>query len=236
MKFSDDEIFLNFSYLTSVFYNFVVISGKNLKKVNLTQNEQNIIDEFENLNQDNLLNFIDYKSFLQRNDEQAKKYKLEFIKSAFKLDYNENEKTKLFSELSQKMTISMFSEKNKLIKLLSLQSIYFIFEIYQLFYIIIKKMEECQNKKIQNLIVDNLLVEEKIKQENEKLEKNLVDKNKELKNTIESMKNSIKENKNKATKLDRENNEFKNNIAKLNQNIKELNQNLKEFEKKERKR
>ena len=149
MKLSDDESILNFSYLTSVFYNFVVNSGKNFKKVNLNQNEQYINKEFEKLNQDNLLNFIEYKSFLKRNEEQAKEYKIEFIKSTFKLDYNakEKEKEKLFFELSQKITILMFSEKNKLTKLLSLQTIDFIFEIYELFYLIIKKWKNDKTRK-----------------------------------------------------------------------------------------
>lgn len=85
MELSDDELLLNFSYLTSIYYNFVVISDENFKEVNLNLKEQYINNEFEKLNQDNLLNFIEYKSFLQRNDEQDKKYKLEFIKSTFKL-------------------------------------------------------------------------------------------------------------------------------------------------------
>ena len=233
-----NDLLLNFTYLTSIFYNFIVISGKNFKKVNLNQIEQNINSEFEKLNQDNFLDYLDYKSFLQRNDEEAKKYKLKFIKTAFNLDYNQIENEKLFSELSQKMTISMFSEKNKLIKLLSLQSIDFVYEIYDYFYLIFKNMEECQKKKIQNLIADSLLEEEKTNQGNSKLEKRLLNENKELKDKIDSMKDSIKQNKNNVENLDKENQAFKKKIIEIEkkEKIKEceiikLKQHIKEMEK-----
>ena len=44
------EKILDFCYITSVFHNFIVNSGKNIKKINLAQNEETIAEEFYILN------------------------------------------------------------------------------------------------------------------------------------------------------------------------------------------
>ena len=68
----------------------------------------------------------------------------------------------------------MLYDKCRLVKFLSNQNIQFIFDIFELFYQIIKNMEECQLKKIQQLTVDNILEEEKLMKKKTNSEKIII--------------------------------------------------------------
>lgn len=57
-------------------------------------------------------------SFLNNSDEKINQIKIKLIKSVLNIEFNENKKEKILSELYDKVTISIFTNKNKLIKLL----------------------------------------------------------------------------------------------------------------------
>ena len=200
----EKQSFLNFSFLTAAFYNFVVVSGDNFLKIKYAQNDDKFEQEFDNLNKDNFFNYLDNLSSLHNNDEQIKQTKIKLIKSIFNLDFYENKKEKIFLELKEKMTISIFSNKNKLIKLLSNQIINFIFEIYELIYLIIKNMEKSRKEIIQQMKSDNLIKIDKLKKDNgknEELENEIIKLKEKMKNIENNIKNKIEEEIKKSNNL-----------------------------------
>ena len=213
---SENDSFLNFCFLTTAFYSYIINSGKNYEKINNNKNEEDINKKFEKINEDNFLDFLENKSYLILSDEEIRLKKLELIKSVFHLEFNENEKEKIFLKLSEKMNISIFANKNKLIKLLSDQIINFIFEIFELYYLIIKNMEKCEKDKFQQMKEENNFLKEKIKSLEEKIEicyeENLNKKNKGLDNQI----NKLEENKkNEKNNLKDEMKNIQNNVNKI---------------------
>ena len=127
----EDESILNFSYLTAAFYNFLTISSKNYDKIDLKKNKGNIDKEFEDVNMENLLDYLGYLSDVTKNDENSKQKKKNLFKSVFQIEFNEKDKEKIFYECSKKMNINALNNKNELlIKLLNQYIINFIFEIY----------------------------------------------------------------------------------------------------------
>ena len=114
------ESLLNFSFLSAVFFNYVVKSGNISEKLSLqpkkskySKKEQPVPDvgqiqkiieeinfekEFEKLNDENLMNYFNNLSYLDKSDEKIKNFKLNFIKSVlgFNLDENEKKKKKYF--------------------------------------------------------------------------------------------------------------------------------------------
>ena len=226
----EKESFLNFSFLTASFYNFIFVSGENFKKIKLAQSDDKFEQKFDDLNKDNFFNYLDDMSFIQNVDEKTKQKKIKLIKTVFNLDFDENKKEKIFFELSKKMTISIFSNKNKLIKLLSSQIINFIFEIYELIYLIIKNMEKSQKVKIQQIKQENLMEINKIKQDKNIAEKNLLNENNVLKEKITSLNKLINNNKNEEN-ISKDNKELENEIIKLNEKMSNFEQKIQEMEK-----
>ena len=92
----EDESILNFSYLTAEFYNFLTISSKNYDKIDLKKNKGNIDKEFEDVNMENLLDYLGYLSDVTKNDENSKQKKKNLFKSVFQIEFNEKDKEKIF--------------------------------------------------------------------------------------------------------------------------------------------
>lgn len=142
-----NEPILDYCFITSAFYNFVVNSGKNFQKINVGENEESIVKQFEEKNQENYFDYIESQSYINNNDEQINKFKFKSIQSFFNFEVNFDDKEKIFNEISKKINISMFVNKNLLIKLLSQQIINFLFEINELFFLIIKDMGKRNKEK-----------------------------------------------------------------------------------------
>ena len=220
-----NEPILDYCFITSAFYNFVINSGKNFQKIDLTKSEESIIKQFEEINQENYFDYIENQSYINNNDEQIKKLKLKTIQKFFKYKVNLNEKEKLFNEINKKMNISIFVNKNILIKLLSQQIINFMFEINELFFLIIKSIEKNHNEIIEKVTVDNLINEDKIKKEKTNNEIKLLKENKNLMKKIESLNNSI--NNNNEKNLIKKNKDLENQINELKEKINNYEINIK---------
>lgn len=212
----EKESFLNFSYLTSVFYNFVLISNGNFTKIKLSQNDDKFDKEFENLNFENYSNYLDNLSYLKNSGEEINKIKIELIKSVFGMEFNENEKEKILFKLCDKMTICIFTNKNKLIKLLCQQIIDFVFNVYELINLIIRNMDKNEKEKIQQITLENLIETGKIQSEKD----SLLNQNRLLKDKIKSFK---KKNNNKEKDEDilhKKNAELEKEISQLKETMK----------------
>ena len=88
----EKESFLDFSYLSSAFYNFVHISNDNFKKINLPEDDEKFDKEFEKLNFENYSNYLEYMSYLNNREKEIKKFKMKLIKSVFNVEFNEKKK------------------------------------------------------------------------------------------------------------------------------------------------
>jgi len=219
----EDQSILNFSYLTAVFYQFFTISVKNFEKMNLQESKYEINKEFDDLNLNNLMDYLGYMSDLTKNDEVIKQKKKNIFKTVFNFDFNENEKDRIFHECSQKMNIDKLNNNNELYKLLNKYIINFNFEIYQIFYLVVKKMEKCKDEELQKKIVENLLEEDKIRKEKTNNEKKLLNENKQLKGKIKT----LNKNEENLKNLESKNKQLIDEMTKMKMEIKKLNENVK---------
>ena len=211
-----DPFFLNFSFLTSAFYNFILISNDNFKKIKLLENDVKFDEEFEKLNFENYSNYLEYLSYLNRSGEEIDKIKIKLINSVVKMEFNDKKKEKIVFILSDKMNMSIFANKNKLIKLLSIQIINFLFDIYELINLIIKNMDN-NEKKIQQINIENLIETSKLKSDKD----NLSNKNIILEEKIKSLKKKINRNKEKSEDfLQKKNKDLEKEISKLKETMK----------------
>lgn len=247
---SDDESFLNFTYLTASFYNFVNNSGKNFKEINSKilkrddskkknqpkKNNEDFDIEFDKLNSDNYMNYIENISLINNNDEEAKKNKLKLIKSVFNDELNVNSKDKLCYILSQKINCSMLYDKFRLVKFLSNETINFVFDIFELFYKVIKSIEESQKTKIQKLVADNLLEEERLKQEKENFKKKMSKENVDLKNKIEQLNQMINKIKKNEDYLTEKNGDLEKKIKALKENFQKNENDFNNYQKESKER
>ena len=193
----EKESFLDFSYLSSAFYNFVHISNDNFKKINLPEDDEKFDKEFEKLNFENYSNYVEYMSYLNNREKEIKKFKMKLIKSVFNVEFNEKKKELILFELCGKMNISIFANKNKLIKLLCPQIINFTFDIYELIKLIIKNMDVEYLIEIDKITLDknNLSKENSLLKDKIKLKKKVPiadEKNEELKKEISQLKEQMK--------------------------------------------
>jgi len=197
MCFTDS--FLNFTFVSSVFYKFIDNSNKIFNNIDLTKDEITISKNFNDLNYSNFLDFLEYLSYINDNNSKRKE-KINIIKNVLNIKYDNMEKDKILSELSKKIDFTMFSNKNLLVKLLSPQITNFLFTIYNLFILNIKDMETMSNEKIGKILAENLIEEEKLKNEFSKSEKVLKNENAKLKENI----NELKSNNSNFKKLEKE--------------------------------
>jgi hypothetical protein len=193
------DSFLNFTFVSSVFYKFIDNSNKIFNNIDLTKDEITISKNFNDLNYSNFLDFLEYLSYINDNNSKRKE-KINIIKNVLNIKYDNMEKDKILSELSKKIDFTMFSNKNLLVKLLSLQITNFLFTIYNLFILNIKDMETMSNEKIGKILAENLIEEEKLKNEFSKSEKVLKNENAKLKENI----NELKSNNSNFKKLEKE--------------------------------
>ena len=213
---AEKDPFLNFSFLTSAFYNFILISNDNFKKIKLPENDVKFDEEFEKLNFENYSNYLEYLSYLNGSGEEIDKIKIKLINSVVKMEFNDKKKEKIVFILSDKMNISIFANKNKLIKLLSIQIINFLFDIYELINLIIKNMDN-NEKKIQQITIENLIETSKLKSDKD----NLSNKNFILEEKIKSLKKKINSNKEKSEDfLQKKNKDLEKEISKLKETMK----------------
>ena len=197
MCFTDS--FLNFTFVSSVFYKFIDNSNKIFNNIDLTKDEITISKNFNDLNYSNFLDFLEYISYINDNNSKRKE-KINIIKNVLNIKYDNMEKDKILSELSKKIDFTMFSNKNLLVNLLSPQITNFLFTIYNLFILNIKDMETMSNEKIGKILAENLIEEEKLKNEFSKSEKVLKNENAKLKENI----NELKSNNSNFKKLEKE--------------------------------
>ncbi len=193
----EKESFLDFSYLSSAFYNFVHISNDNFKKINLPEDDEKFDKEFKKLNFENYSNYLEYMSYLNIREKEIRKFKMKLIKSVFNVEFNEKKKELILFELCGKMNISIFANKNKLIKLLCPQIINFTFDIYELIKLIIKNMDVEYLIEIDKITLDknNLSKENSLLKDKIKLKKKVPiadEKNEELKKEISQLKEQMK--------------------------------------------
>ena len=213
----EKDSFLNFSYLSSIFYIYILNSNENFKKIKFPENDDKFEKEFEKLNFENYSNYLEYLSYLNDSGEEINKKKIKFIKSVVKMEFNEKKKEKIVFTLCDKMNISIFTNKNKLIKLLSTQIINFVFDIYELISLIIKNMNNNEKEKIQEIIMENLIETSKLKSDKD----NLSNQNTLLEEKIKSLKKKINNNKEKnADVLQKKNNDLEKEISKLKETMK----------------
>ena len=214
---AEKDPFLNFSFLTSAFYNFILISNDNFKKIKLLENDVKFDEEFEKLNFENYFNYLEYLSYLNGSGEEIDKIKIKLINSVVKMEFNDKKKEKIVFILSDKMNMSIFANKNKLIKLLSIQIINFLFDIYELINLIIKNMDNNEKKKIQQINIENLIEASKLKSDKD----NLSNKNFILEEKIKSLKKKINSNKEKSEDfLQKKNKDLEKEISKLKETMK----------------
>ena len=214
---AEKDPFLNFSFLTSAFYNFILISNDNFKKIKLLENDVKFDEEFEKLNFENYFNYLEYLSYLNGSGEEIDKIKIKLINSVVKMEFNDKKKEKIVFILSDKMNMSIFANKNKLIKLLSIQIINFLFDIYELINLIIKNMDNNEKKKIQQINIENLIETSKLKSDKD----NLSNKNFILEEKIKSLKKKINSNKEKSEDfLQKKNKDLEKEISKLKETMK----------------
>ena len=214
---AEKDPFLNFSFFTSAFYNFILISNDNFKKIKLPENDVKFDEEFEKLNFENYSNYLEYLSYLNRSGEEIDKIKIKLINSVVKIEFNNKKKEKIVFILSDKMNMSIFANKNKLIKLLSIQIINFLFDIYELINLIIKNMDNNEKKKIQQINIENLIETSKLKSDKD----NLSNKNFILEEKIKSLKKKINSNKEKSEDfLQKKNKDLEKEISKLKETMK----------------
>jgi len=236
-----NENFINFVYLSANFYNYVTCSGKNFKKAisiqeekkNKQENEKKnneIFDtknEFQLLNNENYMDYLENLSFINNNDSKSDKRKIELIKLALGKDFMEKDNEVKFFDLTQKINFSMLCDKFQLVEFISVDTINFLFHIYEYFFKIIKNMEEYKNKEIQELTQNNLLSEEKLEISKKKLLEEIIN----LKNKIEIQKQVIINNKKEQEKLKEKNSTLENNIKILKKDIKDIRSELFDSEK-----
>ena len=53
-----NDSILNYSYLTCIFYNYIIISGKNFDKIKLPLNDEKFDKEFETSNYQNYISSL----------------------------------------------------------------------------------------------------------------------------------------------------------------------------------
>ena len=181
------DSFLNFTFVSSVFYKFIDNSNKIFNNIDLTKDEITISKNFDKLNYSNFLDFLEYISYINDNNSKRKE-KINLIKNVLNIKYDYMEKDKILTELSKKIDFTMFSNKNLLVNLLSPQITNFLFTIYNLFILNIKDMDSMSNEKIGKILAENLIEEEKLKKEFSKSEKVLKKENAKLKENINELK------------------------------------------------
>ena len=172
------------------------------EKKNLEKGQNLIKDNFDLLNNENYMSYLDNLSFLHDDDNNRKSYKISVVNSFIGNNFsqkekgNENESILLY-KLKEKFNMSILPNKFEFVKLISTQTIHFFFDIYELIYKLFKNMEESCNEKIQKIVTENLISESEVNTSKKKLSKEIID----LKNKIEIQRQLLNKNEVEKEKL-----------------------------------
>ena len=229
-----NEDLLNFCYYSANFYNYISGSAKNFKnmkkeeseKKNLEKGQNSTEDNFDFLNQETYMNYLDNLSILHCDDTNSKKHKIKVANSFIGKNFFQNDKEKetenknilLLCKLKEKFNMSILPDKCEFVKLISIQTIPFLFDIYELIYNLFKNMEESNNEKIQKIAAENLLSENDLNLSKKKLANDIID----LKNKIEIQKQLLNKNETEKGKLIQKNNNLEKEIIRLKTDMKNL--------------
>ena len=229
-----NEDLLNFCYFSANFYNYISGSAKDFKnmkkeeseKKNLEKGQNPTKDNFDFLNQENYLNYIDNLSILHCDDTNSKKHKIKVANSFIGNNFFQNDKEKetenknilLLCKLKEKFNMSILPNRFEFVKLISIQTIPFLFDIYELIYNLFKNMEESNHEKIQKIVAENVLSENDLNLSKKKLAEEIID----LKNKIEIQKQLLNKNETEKGKLIQKNNNLEKEIIRLKTDMKNL--------------
>jgi len=230
-----NDALLNFCYFSATFHNFISDSAKIFQKMKEEEDEkknlekgQNLIkDNFDLLNNENYMSYLDNLSFLHDDDNNRKSYKISVVNSFIGNNFsqkekgNENESILLY-KLKEKFNMSILPNKFEFVKLLSTQTIHFLFDIYELIYNLFNNMEMTKNEKIQKIATENLLSESDLNTSKKKLSKEIID----LKNKIEIQRQLLNKNEEEKGKLIEKNKNLESEIIKLKTELKNLQNQL----------
>ena len=230
-----NDALLNFCYFSATFHNFISDSAKIFQKMKEEEDEkknlekgQNLIkDNFDLLNNENYMSYLDNLSFLHDDDNNRKSYKISVVNSFIGNNFsqkekgNENESILLY-KLKEKFNMSILPNKFEFVKLISTQTIHFFFDIYELIYKLFKNMEESCNEKIQKIVTENLISESEVNTSKKKLSKEIID----LKNKIEIQRQLLNKNEEEKGKLIEKNKNLESEIIKLKTELKNLQNQL----------
>ena len=197
------------------------------EKKNLEKGQNLIKDNFDLLNNENYMSYLDNLSFLHDDDINRKSYKMSVVNSFIGNNFsqkekgNENESILLY-KLKEKFNMSILPNKFEFVKLISTQTIHFLFDIYELIYNLFKNMEMTKNEKIQKIATENLLSESDLNTSKKKLSKEIID----LKNKIEIQRQLLNKNEEEKGKLIEKNKNLESEIIKLKTELKNLQNQL----------
>ena len=197
------------------------------EKKNLEKGQNLIKDNFDLLNNENYMSYLDNLSFLHDDDNNRKSYKISVVNSFIGNNFsqkekgNENESILLY-KLKEKFNMSILPNKFEFVKLISTQTIHFLFDIYELIYNLFNNMEMTKNEKIQKIATENLLSESDLNTSKKKLSKEIID----LKNKFEIQRQLLSKNEEEKGKLIEKNKNLESEIIKLKTELKNLQNQL----------
>ena len=228
---------LNFCYFSATFHKYISDSAKIFQKMKKEEDKKKILgnggnlikDNFDLLNNENYMSYLDNLSFLHEDDDKRKNYKISVVNSFIGNIFSQNKKEKenqnesiLLYKLKEKFNMSILPNKFEFVKLISTQTIHFFFDIYELIYKLFKNMEESCNEKIQKIVTENLISESEVNTSKKKLSKEIID----LKNKIEIQRQLLKKNEVEKEKLIEKKNNLESEIKKLKTDLKNLQNQL----------
>ena len=240
----NNEVLLNFCFLTTSYCKFIKKSSENFKEIinNQELKQKNSIDKLLNnekestlkkaFNDSNYQNFMDYTNnqlLLDEDDEETKNDKLKFIIKILGIKSNSNiDENTLIIKTIESLNSSILCDSDILVNLLSGHTMNYIFDVFELLKKLLETFEVKKTKEIQELTTKNLLNEESLYNNNKKLlnEKNV------LKDKINHLNNIINNNKKQYQKLMDKNNDLESVIKKMNESLNALRTSIELNEKK----
>ena len=240
----NNEVLLNFCFLTTSYCKFIKKSSENFKEIinNQELKQKNSIDKLLNnekestlkkaFNDSNYQNFMDYTNnhlLLDEDNEETKNDKLKFIIKILGIKSNSNiDENTLIIKTIESLNSSILCDSDILVNLLSGHTMNYIFDVFELLKKLLETFEVKKTKEIQELTTKNLLNEESLYNNNKKLlnEKNV------LKDKINHLNNIINNNKKQYQKLMDKNNDLESVIKKMNESLNALRTSIELNEKK----
>ena len=225
----EENSFINYCYLNIIFYDLFLKSKNILDKISLEENSE-LKKIFIQNNKQNKDKYYKQKLLIINQTEEAKKEKVDLIKSKIGLDFDnfEDKEDEIMKEINNKIIYNikqMASGNNKLNEMISDFYPDYLIESFSIFYNIIKLMKKNGDKKIGNLSQKYLYEEEK---KQKSIDLNI----KNLKKQISSLKSDIKKNNiENSKKIGETNKKYEDLMKKFTENEKKLNELISENKK-----